>query len=170
MAALRAGFSGKVRQDGRHCLELVLSMDKNGTAMSDVVLEYVDRTRRLIQEHPSSFAELLERLEGIRTEYSALHGMPFGVDLVRDGVGRMVVGLGNGEWFLMFHPADEDNEPTVYSLGHMQAEGAVSFYLGDASLMSRKYLVARSDALRVLQSWFEDGTLGDAVKWTDKIF
>jgi len=145
-------------------------MDKDGAAMNDVVLEYVDRTGRLIQEHPSSFAELRERLEDIRTKYSALHGMPFGVDLVRDGVGRMVVGLGDGEWLLMFHPADEDTKPTVCSLGNMQAEGTVSFYLGDASLMSRKYLIARSDAFRVLQSWFEDGSLGDAVKWTHEIF
>jgi hypothetical protein len=137
--------------------------------MKDVVLEYVDRTRELIQEHPASFTELLGRLESIRSEYSALHGMPFGVDLVRE-LGRLVVGLGDGEWLLMYHPADEDTEPTVYSLGNMQAEGTVPFYLGDASLMSRKYTVSRSDALRVLQTWFEDGILSDAVKWTDKIF
>lgn len=138
--------------------------------MNGVVLEFVDAGRKLAQEHLSSFSELLERLEGIRCEYGALHRMPFGVDLIRDGVGRLVVGMGDGEWLLMFHPADEDTEPTVYSLGNMQAEGAVAFYLGDASLMSRKYLVARSDALRVLQTWFADGILGDAITWTDKIF
>lgn len=151
-------------------LALIMSSRKNGEIMSDVMLEYVDSERRLIQEHPSSFSQLLERLEAIRVEYGTIHGMPFAVDLVRNGVGRMVVGLGDGEWLLMFHPEEENTQPTVYSVGNIQAEGTASFYLGDASLMSRKYLIARSDALRVLQTWFDDGDLGDAVNWTDKIF
>ncbi len=138
--------------------------------MNRVVLEYPDKRGRLTHEYPSSITELLDRLECIRTEYGALCGMPFGVDLVRDGEGTLVVGLGDDEWLFMFHPVDENNEPTTYSLGNEYAEGSASFYLGDAGLMSRKYLIARSDALKVLKSWFETGELGDAVKWTDTIY
>lgn len=172
MEVLCLGCSGKVRPDGLHYLEAVLNMNKNGTAMGDVKLEYVDRARQLIREHPASFAALLERLECVRTEYCALHEMPFGVDIVRDGVGRLVCGLGMGnrDWFLMFHPADEETDPVLYSLGDTEKEGMVRYHLGEAGGVSRKYLVARSDALRVLQSWFENGTLSNAVNWTDKIF
>jgi hypothetical protein len=138
--------------------------------LNGLVLEYVDVGRRLVREQPSSFSELLRRLEAIQIEYSVVHGMPFGVDLVRERVGRLVVGLSNGQWLLMFHPADAEAEPTIYSLGDVEAEGTVRFYLGDASLMSRKYLVPQSDSLRVLRAWFEEGVLGDGVNWTDRIF
>jgi len=138
--------------------------------MRDVVLEFANPNRCVIQERPASFSELLDRLTAIGFEYGALHGMPFAVDIVRLDLGRLCVGVGNGQWMLMFHPADEDNEPTLYSLGDVTEAGMVPFYFGDVSLMSRKYLVAKSDALRVLQGWFEDGELTDAIKWTNKIY
>ena len=94
--------------------------------------------------------------------------MPYAVDLVREGEGRLSIGLGNNEWMLFYY--SEDGEVVLNSLGNEEAEGTVLFYFGDHTELSRKYLIPSSDALEVVRTWFEDGILSNAIKWTEEIF
>lgn len=137
--------------------------------MPNFVLQYTN-AGQLVEEKIESFSHLLARLDSIGPEFGHRHGVPYGVDLVRDEGGRLVIGVGNEQWILMFIPADEDNEPIVYSFGDPTETGRIRVYFGDVSLMSRKYLIARADALRAIQTWFDEGRLGDAVRWTETIY
>ena len=70
----------------------------------------------------------------------------------------------------MFVPADEEVDPVLYSLGNPEIEGSVRFFVGNASLISRKYLVPRDRAIASIRFWFEKNELGEEVKWTSAIF
>lgn len=136
--------------------------------MNNIDLVYGDLGQGEIIEKPSSFNELKQRLEQIRNEYNSLLKMPYGVDLVREGIGRMSVGLGFDEWIIFYY--SDDGEIVLNSLGNEDADGTVLFYFGDHTEVSKKYLIPEKDALEVLGKWFEEGILSDVIKWTNEIF
>jgi hypothetical protein len=136
--------------------------------MEEVILRYGDVGRGTSEERPKSVADLLRRLEEIGNEYRARLGMPYSVDLVRKGIGRLSVGLGNGEWIICYFP--EGDEEPLYSFGDASQLGTVVFYFGADTRMSKKYLVPRSDAIDVVRQWYEHGTLSAAICWTDEVF
>jgi hypothetical protein len=136
--------------------------------MNESILVYGDLGQGEITEKPSSFSNLKNRLEQIQKEYNHRLNMPYGVDLVREGKGRLSIGLGENEWMLFYY--SEDGEVILNSLGDQEAEGTVLFYFGDHTELSRKYLIPSSDAWKVVRTWFEKGVLSDAIKWTEEIF
>ena len=136
--------------------------------MAVVILRFGGANQGTFEEHPSNVSELMRRLDQIGKEYGQRLGIPYAVDLIRDGVGTLSVGLGDEQSILMFFSSSEE-EP-VYSLGNEQATGVCRFYFGDVTALSRKYLVPRSAADSVIREWFEFGTLGDFVHWTREIY
>jgi Immunity protein Imm1 len=136
--------------------------------MGTVLLRYGDVGRGEFEERPATFAELERRLEEIRNEYNRLLKMPYSVDLIRGGIGILSVGLGDGYWILAYHP--EAEEQSLTSLGDESADGDVLFFFGDHTLLSRKYLVPRESALSAVRTWFEEGKIGQDVRWTSKLY
>lgn len=136
--------------------------------MDNFCLIYGDLGAGEITETPASFSELQQRLLTIRDQYRAVLNIPYAVDLVREGTGRLSVGLGDDEWMLFFY--SEDGDVVLNSLGNDAAEGTVVFYFGDHTELSRKYLIPFQDALDVIKVWFEEGVLSDIIKWTEEIY
>ena len=136
--------------------------------MNNVLLVYGDIGEEEFTEIPTSFDDLKLRLENIRDKYNALLKMSYSVDLVREGVGHLSVGLGYEQWMLFYY--SEDGEMVLNSLGDEDVEGTVLFYFGDRTELSKKYLVPEENALEVIRVWFEQGELSDAIKWTEKIY
>lgn len=110
---------------------------------------------------------LREQLRTIKNETSDIFTAPFAVDVVIDEIGRMSIGLDENT-VLCYKSADIETQLTA--LGDLSAEGNVSFYFGDYSVMSRKYLIPYELALDVLEHWTETGKLSEKVIWTDKIY
>lgn len=135
--------------------------------MSKVILIYGDTSKGTLIEKPNSFFELKQRLEQIKDEYNPLLGMPYSVDLVREGEGRMSVGLGEQEMMLFY--TSEDGE-ILNSVGDRDREGTICFYFGDQTELSTKYLIPINNALLAIDEWFEKGILSDIIKWTEEIF
>jgi hypothetical protein len=119
-------------------------------------------------ERPDSFAELQSRLGRLSREYEDKLGMSFTVDLVREGGGRLSVGLGEHQWMLSYSP--EDDGPALNSLGDAGADGHVVFHFGQYTRLSRKYLVPRRSALEAVKAFWEHGALSQAIEWTEEIF
>lgn len=136
--------------------------------MNDVLLVYGDVGKGEFTENPTSFVELKERLEDIKNEYNRLLGIPYSVDLVREGKGRLSVGLGDAEWMIFYY--SEDGETVLNSLGDENLEGTVMFYFGDQTELSKKYLIPVVDAIEVIRAWFEKGEISNSIKWTEKIY
>jgi hypothetical protein len=44
------------------------------------------------------------------------------------------------------------------------------FYLGVHTRVSRKYLIKKNCALRVMNTWWEKGEVSNAIEWTQEIF
>ena len=110
---------------------------------------------------------LREQLQTIGNETVNIFNAPFTVDVVIDEIGRMSIGLDKNT-VLCYKSADLETQLTA--LGDLSAEGNVSFYFGDYSVMSRKYLIPYEIALDVLEHWTETGELSGKVMWTDKLY
>jgi hypothetical protein len=137
--------------------------------MSDnVILRHTECGPSVVEERPSSFNELVTRLENLGRRYSALAGIPYAVDLVRHGNGVLLVGIGDGSWMLSYLP--EKDGPALNSLGDESATGDTEFYFGAHTLVPRKFLISRSVALEGIRAWWDDGSLLAAVNWTDENF
>lgn len=132
------------------------------------VLRHSDAGQGNVEEHPATFDALISRLAELSRQYEAIVRMPYAVDLVREGVGVLSVGLGTDEWMLSIF--DAEGEMIKNSLGDRAAIGETSFYFGDHTLISRKYLVPKDAALEVVRLWWEKGEISSAIQWTDEIF
>lgn len=110
---------------------------------------------------------LREQFQSIKTETADIFTSPFAVDVVIDEIGRMSIGL-DEDTVLCYKSADLETQLTA--LGDLTAEGNVTFYFGDYSVMSRKYLIPYELALDVLEHWTETGELSGKVIWTDKLY
>lgn len=110
---------------------------------------------------------LHEQLQSIKGETAALFTAPFAVDAVINEIGRMSIGLDENT-VLCYKSADLETQLT--SLGDPNAEGNVTFYFGDYSAMSKKYLIPYELALDVLEYWTETGELSGKVVWTNKLY
>lgn len=110
---------------------------------------------------------LREQLQSIKNETADIFTAPFAVDVVINEIGRISIGLDKNT-VLCYKSADTEAQLT--SLGDLNAEGNVSFYFGDYSVMSRKYLIPYELALDVLKYWTETGELSGKVIWTDKLY
>ncbi|MDE6728593.1 MAG: hypothetical protein K2J80_11750 [Oscillospiraceae bacterium] len=110
---------------------------------------------------------LREQLRTIKSETADIFTAPFAVDVVIDEIGRMSIGLDENT-VLCYKSADLETQLTA--LGDLSAEGNVTFYFGDYSVMSRKYLIPYELALDVLEHWTETGELSGKVMWTDKLY
>lgn len=74
--------------------------------MSKVILTYGDAGDGDHSETPSNFPTLMERMFTIGAHYRPQLGVPYPVDLVREGEGRLSVGIGDDQWMLFYHPQD----------------------------------------------------------------
>lgn len=110
---------------------------------------------------------LRKQLQTIIKETADIFTAPFSVDVVINDIGRMSVGLDENT-VLCYKSADLETQLTA--LGDLSAEGNVTFYFGDYSVMSRKYLIPYELALDVLEHWTETGELSGKVIWTDKLY
>lgn len=110
---------------------------------------------------------LREQLQTIKIETADIFTAPFAVDVVIDDIGKMSIGLDENT-VLCYKSADLETQLTV--LGDQSAEENATFYFGDYSVMSRKYLIPYQLALDVLEHWTETGELSGKVIWTDKIY
>jgi Immunity protein Imm1 len=146
--------------------------------MANVVLMYAGNGTPDGFERPCDWPALLASMEDLRVRCTAYQGMPFSVDLAKDNgmleddpsiADRLSVGMGNGEWMICYFPGQSGGS-NLYSLGDPEAQGTVTFYFGDHSLVSRKHLIPKEVALKVARQWFERGTLSDEITWTDKMF
>src|SRR5438034_1002750 len=104
--------------------------------MADVVLMYAGNGTPDGMERHAAWPALLARIEELRVEYSAYHGIPFSVDLAKDNgllaqdpstAERLSVGLGNGQWIICYFPGEKGGA-NLYSLGDPEAKGSVIFY------------------------------------------
>lgn len=114
-----------------------------------------------------SVVSLREQLQSIKNETADIFTAPFAVDAVIDEIGRISIGLDENT-VLCYKSADMETQLTA--LGNLSAEGNATFYFGDYSVMSRKYLIPYQLALDVLEHWTETGELSGKVIWTDKIY
>lgn len=110
---------------------------------------------------------LREQLQTIKNETADIFTAPFAVDVVIDDIGRISIGLDENT-VLCYKSVDLETQLTA--LGDLSAEGNVTFYFGDYSVMSRKYLIPYELASDVLEHWTETGELSGKVIWTDKLF
>lgn len=110
---------------------------------------------------------LREQLQTIKNETADIFTAPFAVDVVINEIGRMSVGLDENT-VLCYKSADMETQLTA--LGDPNAEGNVTFYFGDYSVMSKKYLIPYELALDILEHWTENGELSGKVVWTDKLY
>lgn len=110
---------------------------------------------------------LKEQLQKIKEEATGIFSSPFSVDVVIEGIGRISIALAE-DTVLCYKSSDLEIQLTA--LGDMLAEGSTSFYFGDYSLMSNKYLIPYELAFEVLNNWISTGTLSDKVMWTDKLY
>ena len=136
-------------------------------AVNRVKLLYGGTSKGTIAEECTSFEELCRRMEQINLEYQALVGVPFSVDLVREGAGRLSVGLGENRWMLFY--TSEDGE-VLNSLGDREATGTTIFFFGDHTELSHKYLVPADKGLEGVKLCFEEGRLSNGINWTEEIF
>jgi hypothetical protein len=135
--------------------------------MSRVKIEHSDAGAGHRTEQPTSLVGLIQRLDELAAHYEPICGIAYAVDLTREG-GRLAVGMSHEGWMLSFFPAN-DGTP-LNSVGDRAAAGSVSFFFGDHTPMSRKYLIPRSLAMQALADWWERGVPSPAVAWTEESF
>jgi hypothetical protein len=135
--------------------------------MNSPLLQYGDAGAGVSTERPKSFDELKQRLSQLGNEYRTKLDIPYSVDLVIEGRGRLSIGLGDGEWMLFYTSEDGD---MLSSVGDRNADGSVIFFFGDHTLLSRRYLVSKDQALSVIETWFEKGEISHAIDWTRELF
>ena len=135
--------------------------------MLDVRLEYCIDGYNEKTEKVDSFESLIVRLNEIKNEAATDIKVIFSVDIVNDDMGRLSIGL-NDKSIVTYTSADY--EETLTSLGDELAEGKTTYYFGDHSLMSNKYIISYKDALNVLETWITTGTLSREIKWTNELF
>lgn len=113
-----------------------------------------------------SFDSLKAQLQKIKKETEEIFTAPFSVDIVIEGKGRMSIGLDDNTVLCY---KSEDLEIQLTAIGNASAEGYVTIYFGDYSILSKKYLITYNLALEVLRDWINTGELSDKVKWTDEL-
>lgn len=111
--------------------------------------------------------QLREQLQSIKEEASGIFSSPFSADVVIEEIGRMSIGLAE-DTVLCYSSSDLEIQLTA--LGDMSAEGSTTFYFGDYSLISNKYLIPYELAFEVLNDWISTETLSDKVIWTDELY
>lgn len=110
---------------------------------------------------------LQEQLKKIKEKTFDIFKAPFSVDIVINEIGRMSIGL-DEDTVLCYKSSDLELQLTA--LGDLFAEGNATFYFGDYSLISKKYLIPYELALDILNYWINTGNLSDKVIWTDQIY
>lgn len=119
------------------------------------------------EELVSDIQALVQRLDDLSREYEPIVRIAYAVDVVGER-GTMMVGMGQEGWMLSFAPKDDGEVQN--SLGDATADGQAAFFFGDHTLVSRKYLIARDDALNALEHWCSTGRLNAGVRWTSALF
>lgn len=110
---------------------------------------------------------LREQLQRITNETSGIFSSPFSVDVVIKEIGIIGVGLAPNT-VLCYKSSDLQTQLTA--LGDINSEGNTSFYFGDYSLISNKYLIPYDLALDIINDWIKTGILSDRVIWTDALY
>ena len=135
--------------------------------MRNVKIEYCIDGFDLRDEKINSFESLKSRLEEIKNEASDIIKSVFSVDVVVEDIGRISIGL-DEKSILSYTSADF--EETLTSLGDESALGETTYYFGDYSLMSNKYIVPYSEALNAIELWINHGELSAKIKWTETLY
>jgi len=135
--------------------------------MHPIVISYCLDGYNEIKTEFDSFANLKKQLECIKEETTGLFSAPFSVDIVLDDIGFMSIGLADST-ILCYKSWDFEEQLTA--VGDLFEDGNITFYFGDYSLMSKKYLIPYSVALGVLEAWIATGELSDKVEWTHELF
>ena len=110
---------------------------------------------------------LREQLQRITNETSGIFSSPFSVDVVIKEIGIISIGLAQNT-VLCYKSSDLQTQLTA--LGDINSEGNTSFYFGDYSLISNKYLIPYDLALDIINDWIKTGILSDKVIWTDALY
>lgn len=110
---------------------------------------------------------LEQQLDDIREETKDIFTSSFGVDIVIDGIGRISIGIAQ-KTIVCYKSDDFDIQLTA--VGDINIGGETSFYFGDYSLMSNKYLIPYELGLKIIKNWISTGELLDEVKWTNEVF
>ena len=131
--------------------------------MFDAHLEYWDNA----EEKITSFCELKKQLEAIKEKSTGIYTSPVSADVVIEDVGRICIGLDDPS-IITYISADLERQMSV--VGDRSATGEATFYCGDYSLMSGKYLLPYTLALDVVEHFLESGKLSDEVEWTYEVF
>ena len=142
-------------------------MKIRGLTMKTVVLEYCTDGFNLKREKIKSFNFLKERLEEIKNEADSVINGIFSVDIVIEETGRIAVALSD-KCILMY--TSHDLEITFISLGDESAQGLTTYYFGDYSDTSNKYIITYDVALDVLKEWVHHGVISDLIKWTTNLY
>ncbi|MCL2059328.1 MAG: hypothetical protein FWH01_09785 [Oscillospiraceae bacterium] len=114
-----------------------------------------------------SFIDLKSQLLKIKEDTAEMFSAPFSVDVQVEAIGFMSIGLAD-DTILCYKSWDLENQLT--SVRDLSANGNISFYFGDYTLMSKKYLISYDLALDVLNDWILTGELNDKVLWTAQLF
>src|SRR5436305_11260010 len=65
--------------------------------------------------HPKDEDDLLRKMDTLAKKYQPIVRMNYSADVVREGEGRLVAGMGHRQWMLSYFP--EDDRPVKNSLG-----------------------------------------------------
>jgi hypothetical protein len=130
-------------------------------------LAHCDAGRGEIVLHPTDEDDLVQKIDALAKKYEPIVRMNYSVDLVREGEGRLSVGIGQNEWMLS---SFSDDGTAQNSLGNVRAKGVAHFYFGDATAIPRKFLVPRSKAVDAVRTWWRTGELDQRIRWTDQHF
>ena len=111
--------------------------------------------------------DLHSQLDEIKQEVQNIFSAPFGVDIVAPGLGMISIGL-TEQTVLCFKSEDLDEQLTA--VGDDNAQGESTFYFGDYSVMSNKYLIPYDLGVDVINEWIKDGKLPSKIEWTVEIY
>jgi hypothetical protein len=126
-------------------------------------------------QEPCSDADyIISRIEQIAARQRELHGIPVAVELIRadapiadlSSTESMSIGIGDGEWILFYYPGDGSEHGSV---GDDSAVGNTTFYFGDWTSLSRRYLVPKRAAIEAVRNWIETGEVGGSLRWTTEL-
>jgi len=134
--------------------------------MRKAYIEYCSDGYNLIRIDIICFCELDSILRNIQEQTGSLFSCPFTVDIVLQDIGRISVGLADPT-ILCYCSADLNTQ--LSSVGNLSAEGTVSFYFGDYSVISSKHLIPYPLALKELEHFIDTKELSSSICWTQKL-
>ena len=125
-----------------------------------------------------SFNDLLSRCEKAVKDCRNMYQLGAGLELVLGcgsmpedptEVDRLLIGMCDTEWVLLYMPSNASGSIPLASLGDADAVGVVPFDFGQHSEILRQHLIPSDIAKHALRDWIERGLLSHEVNWVPQL-